>query len=271
MGGLFRPLVAGPAKHLLRLARDREYRALARLESALGRSPRRAARRARVHGWTLEIPDAASFLESYREIFVERCYDFPWEGAPPRILDLGANIGLSVLRFELRHPGARIVALEPDPAIFAHLERNVHGNGFGDVELVNRAAWNAAGTVSFRADGADGGRVAPGAGGGSEVQALDLAAFLAERRFDAIKMDIEGAEAVVLPACRDALASVRFLAVEYHSVAGRPQALHELLRVFESCGFRVQVRSVLDSPAPFLERRVHAGYDMLLHLSGWKP
>jgi len=272
VSGLFKPLAAGPARHLARLVRDPDYRALAWLESTVGRRPRRAPGRARVRGWTLEVPDAASFLASYREIFVDREYAFPWTGPPPRILDLGANIGLSVLYFRTIHPHARIVAVEADPAIFATLERNLRANAISGVELLQRAAWTGPGRVRFHADGADGGRaVADDAPGTIEVEALDVPALLATHAFDVIKMDIEGAEAAVVPASREGLARARFVAVEYHSVAGAPQGLAEILHTLRDAGFRVHVREAVASRPAFDGGAPHAGFDLQLNLAAWKP
>lgn len=272
MSGLLKPFAAGPARHLARLLREPDYREQAWLESTLGRHPRHTPCRARVRGWSLEVPDAASFLASHREIFVERQYAFPWTGAPPRILDLGANIGLSVLFFRAAQPEAPIVAVEADPAIFGCLERNLAANQITGVERMNRAAWTGPGHVRFRSDGADGGRVTPGAAAGAvEVEALDLPALLASHSFDVIKMDIEGAEAQVLPACREGLARARFVTVEYHSTAGEPQALAEILAVLKDAGFRVHVHEAMTSPTPFLGVEPRAGFDLQLNLSAWKP
>jgi FkbM family methyltransferase len=274
LSGLVKPLLAGPARHLARLLGDADYRALAVLEARFGRRPRYAPGRARVRGRMLEFPDAASFLASYREIFVQRQYAFPWPGPAPRILDLGANIGLSALFFKTCHPRAEILAVEADPAIFRYLERNLRANAVTGVELLNRVAWSGAGRIAFRPEGADAGRaIAPAGEGGSgtiEIEALDLPALLAQRPFDVIKMDIEGAEATVVPVCREGLARARFVAIEYHSTVGKPQALAGILTVLEACGFRVHVHSVITSPVPFVEQHTHTGFDMQLNLFAWK-
>jgi FkbM family methyltransferase len=286
VSGLLKPLLAGPARHVLRLASDPEYRTLAILESRLGRRARRAPCQVRVHGWRLEVPDAASFLSTWRDIFVERLYEFPWqESRPPRILDLGANIGLSVLYFAGRYPGARVVALEPDPDIFRVLERNVAASGFTGVELVPRAAWTEAARLAFWPDGADGGRLQPdpGDGGGPasggprvarspvEVEAVSLPELLARERFDVVKMDIEGAEEAVVPACRGVLGGIRFAAIEYHSTAGRPQALAAVLEALQANGFRIHAREAVANPSPFQGPRAQDGFDLQLHVLAWKP
>lgn len=267
------PLVRGPAKHLLRIARDRDYRAYCSLDAKLRNAPRRRECRARVGGWNLTIPDAASFLSSFREIFVERTLDFPPDKDEPRILDLGANIGLSVLAFKRGHPRARVVALEPDPTLFQILTQNVHGNGFTDVTLIPKAAWREETRLTFVPDGADAGRAAAGPSPGAdpnarrlEVEALSVPDLLRREAFDTIKMDIEGAEHVVLPACAGLLGGVSRMFVEYHGAAGETSALGSVLAPLEEAGFHIQVHSVRSARHPFLNGGSSAGFDLLLHI-----
>lgn len=49
-------------------------------------------------------------------------------GARPLIVDLGAHIGTSAVRFELDYPGSQIVALEPDADNVVLLRRNLSSN-----------------------------------------------------------------------------------------------------------------------------------------------
>src|SRR5690606_23212402 len=70
-------------------------------------------------GPRLELIDAASFLWTYAEIYERRLYEFRSTNPAPRIIDGGANIGLSVLFFKSLFPMARITCFEPDPAIRA--------------------------------------------------------------------------------------------------------------------------------------------------------
>lgn len=272
MGGVFRPLLAEPAKHLLRLARDSEYRTWRDLERRLGRVPRRTPRTVRAGRLRLEVPDAASFLASYGELFVERSLAFPSWGAAPRILDLGANIGLSVLAFLRDHPDARITAVEADPAIFGFLERNVRGNGGAAVRMIQAAAWSHAGSVAFRSDGADGGRTsgvdAPAGPGDLTVPAVDVAALFDEGPYDVVKMDIEGAERHVLPALGDRLRSVRYLFVEVHAGRNGRPLLGALLEPIERAGLEVHVHTVRARAHPFMAEPVEGDFDLLLHVYG---
>ncbi len=63
-------------------------------------------------------------------------------------VDVGANIGVYTLVAAER--GVRVLALEPQPAVADLLERNVAGNGAGDLVEVRRAAAGAtSGSVPF--------------------------------------------------------------------------------------------------------------------------
>ena len=271
MSGLLKPLYYEPARHLSRLAAERCYRTYVTLTSRLKRVPRFAERRVTVDGWRLVVPDTASFLSAYREIFVERSYAFRARTAEPHIVDLGANIGLSVLFFKQLYPAARIDAFEADPAIYRYLEQNVHGNGYGDVRLFNKAAWHTNTTLQFRSEGADGGRLASGAGDDLiTVEAVDVAQFIGDRPIDLLKMDIEGAEVEVLLGCRERLHAIEHLFVEYHSLKGERQRLDELLGALRGAGFRYHIHSMLEASSPLVNTVEIAGYDMLLNIFAWR-
>jgi FkbM family methyltransferase len=71
--------------------------------------------------WVGEFCD----LHVIREVFGDRTYRLPAEFQPRTILDLGANVGASVLWFHRRFPEAEIHAVEPDQRSLAKLRRNV--------------------------------------------------------------------------------------------------------------------------------------------------
>jgi len=269
MAGIIKPLFFEPARHIYKMLTEPEYLAYNLLASRLRRIPRFTECRAKVHGWDIMIPDAASFLSTYREIFLERIYAFESEDPAPRILDLGANIGLSVLFFKLLYPQSKITAFEADPKIFEYLEKNVHGNGFADVELINKAVWHANTRLRFSSE--DAGRIAhKGDGSIVEVDAVNIAGYLKGKRFDFIKMDIEGAEGAVIRSLREYLGRVGFLFVEYHSKADEKQSLDEIIGIMAQAGFRIHIQPVMTSPSPFVKRRINTGFDMQLNIFGWK-
>lgn len=262
------PFLEGPLRHAGRILREPEYRRHLALELRLAGRPRRQPGRARLGALEVEFVDAASFLSAHQEIFVEELYRFPFQGDAPHVVDLGANIGLATLWLKRAYPRARILALEPDPEIFARLERNVRANGLADVELVNAAAWNADTELAFQPDGADGGRAA--ARGPRKVRALAIDRLLRDRPVDFLKIDIEGAEEVVVPACAPVLQRVRAVFVEYHARRNSPSTLGRILRTLEEAGLRLQVQNLGARPRPFSHGGAPGDFDQQLNVFAWR-
>jgi FkbM family methyltransferase len=260
------------ARPIYRLTHEPLYREYWFLMLRLRARPRFTPYVVRASGHKLKIPDARSFLAAFREIFVRNIYLFKAESPNPKIIDLGANIGLSVLYFKMLYPQSEICALEADPKIFEYLENNIRTNGFEDVMLVNKAAWKENATLKFASDGADGGRVVSAGEPARyvEVEAIDVSELVAKGVVDLLKIDIEGAEVDVLSRCRDVLSNVQKIFVEYHSKAGQIQNLSVLLEILESQGFRYHIQSMTNAHAPFLGVSPIAGYDMLLNIFAWR-
>jgi FkbM family methyltransferase len=252
-------------------AGDPDYYRFALLVPKLLAVPRFVPGRVRLWRKQLYLVDAMSFLVQYREIFLKKIYAFQFDKPSPRILDLGANIGLSVLFFKMLYPEAKITAFEADPTIYQYLVKNVHGNGFGDVELFNKAVWTENTTLKFSCRGAGAGRIAmQGDENLIDVEAFDLSEFLGDQRFDFVKMDIEGAEEDVVPACAEHLCRTRWLFIEYHSKSGKKQRLDRILSVLSSIGFRVHIHSVRNSPSPFISAKKTDGFDLQLNIFAQK-
>jgi len=226
----------------------------------LRRAPRGRPATAPLFGRELRILDPIDFLSGVHQIFGQGVYAFDGAGPRPRILDCGANIGLSCIYFRRRFPRARLTAFEPDPAIATALRANLAAFGLDDVELVQAAAWTSAGTAAFARDGTLGGRLADA---GEPVATVRLRDWLAEP-VDLLKLDVEGAETTVLADCADRLGAVARLFVEYHGAAGSPQTLHQVLAILADAGFRCYLREEYAPAQPFLARPSRAGFDTQL-------
>ncbi|HET7601221.1 MAG TPA: FkbM family methyltransferase [Gemmatimonadales bacterium] len=247
-------------------ARRAARRELARLAAL----PRRAAAVTPLLGPPFGLVDGASFVWTYRDLFERELYAFRAATERPYIVDAGANIGLSVLYFKRLYPESEVVAFEPDPDIFAVLEANVRAHELRGVTLIQRAVWSSDTLLAFAPDGADGGRVGvPGPDTGRVVPAAALAPYL-ERRVDLLKLDVEGAETEVLRGCRERLANVERVYVEYHSSADAPQTLHCVLEILGSAGMRVQILPCEVARRPFLDPRPTAGFDLQVHVFGYR-
>lgn len=226
---------------------------------------------ARLFGRPVRYSSAEGFLHSVHEIFGQEVYRFDAPTPAPRIIDAGANIGLSVLYFKRRHPDATIIAYEPDAAIFELLKGNVgHLPG---VELREAAAWVEDTTLSFWSEGSLAGSLEldfVNRNQVCEVRAERLKSELARGPVDFLKIDIEGAENSVLFDIADALDGVNLLFFEYHSNPDKPQALGDLLRLVGEAGFRYSINGAHGPVHPFTETVSH-GFDLQLNVSCFRP
>ena len=176
----------------------------------------------------------------YREIFGRECYAPTVSmGERPRILDLGANIGLASLYFLTRWPQARLTAFEPNPRAFTLLARNLAPAKFPSAEIrVEAAALSTAdGTVEFTVPlGNPTAVYASISQRGVTGQAIervsvpmrDARRVFAEP-FDLVKLDIEGHEYSVLEHALPRAETVRSLIIEFHEIRAQGQRCSALL------------------------------------------
>jgi FkbM family methyltransferase len=122
-------------------------------------------------------------------------------------IDVGANVGAYTLFVAGQSgPGARILAVEPQPDIFDKLAFNIAQNPFGTVKAVACAVADAPGELTLFVDQRNSGEsslkvVGTNEGAAIQVPAvtlLDLVRGEGISRIDAIKLDTEGAEDLIL-------------------------------------------------------------------------
>jgi len=197
---------------------------------------------------------------------------FDCSAAEPFFIDGGANIGLATIYLKQRFPGARIIAFEPDPQVFQALQRNIEAFELDNVSLKNAGLWSRDGSIAFRADGADGGRLLqkPDAANVT-VPTVRLSPFLAGQTVDFLKLDIEGAETEVLAECNGLLRNTSRMFVEYHSYPDQPQTLDLLLKRIAEADMRAYIQHHLTPQQPLYRRRLFTDLDMALNIFAWRP
>ena len=168
------------------------------------------------------------------------------------LLDVGANMGYFSLLWAGAHPQNRVIALEASPGPARLLANNLRRNGLeGQVQLVVAAASDAAGTLRFAVGPAD----QTGWGGitkadGAHGEVIEVAAVTLDELLDELlpatpvqvmKMDVEGAEALVLAGSRRLLAERGIETIYYECNRERlgllgctPEDIHRPLR---DCGY----------------------------------
>ncbi len=134
-------------------------------------------------------------------------------------VDIGANHGEFTLYAAKRVPAGRVVAFEPVPGTFKHLQENVALNGFTNVTLCQAALGDHQGEVSIFAP------LDPGFDCNSSLflpadrpaqattvplDTLDAAVRrLGIGKVDVMKIDVEGAEVTMLRGARETLRAFR--------------------------------------------------------------
>jgi FkbM family methyltransferase len=175
--------------------------------------------------------NSQEFHELKTEIFTQDGYYFEVsderleQPEPIRIIDAGAHIGLATLYFKKLYPAAQVVAIEPHPANFQLLEKNVWENDLAEVELRQAALSTQPGRMELHSDTQFGwfssASVHPGAWNGDQqtqpllVNCQPLTDFL-QQPVDFMKMDIEGSEQKVLLAAGDQINNVKHMMIEFH-------------------------------------------------------
>lgn len=169
-------------------------------------------------------------------------------------IDIGANIGAYSLFVAARAGrGARILAVEPQPEVFARLTYNIAQNPFGTVKAVACALADKPGELTLFLDPANKGessvRILRSSSAASvRVPATTLLALVqgeGYERLDAVKLDVEGAEDLILePFLRDAPEALwpGFIIVE--DSRGRWQS--DLPALLESKGYRLLAQTRLN-------------------------
>ncbi|MEK6726694.1 MAG: FkbM family methyltransferase [Deltaproteobacteria bacterium] len=234
----------------------------------LKKIPRYTAAKTALLGKNIEIADAPSFFSMYREIFKKETYKFKAESEKPYIIDCGANIGLSIIYFKKLYPKAEIIGFEPDKKIFDMLKNNMQSFGYNDVKIIQKALWNKEGETIFSSEGADAGRLANKSETiNTETTTTTSLRNYLERPVDFLKIDIEGAETVVIEDCADLLINVKNLFVEYHSFSDKEQKLDTLLGILKKAGFRYYIYNFgVLSHHPFEEKKTYLGMDTQLNI-----
>lgn len=185
--------------------------------------------------------DSASFIYQYLEIFKKEIFFFQTNSHKPRIIDCGANVGVSVCFFKKIYPNSRISAFEPDPKIFKLLEKNTKTIANEGLKLHNSAVWDKKGSISFKQNDSDGGKICQS--GNTLVKTVRLSDFLNEK-VDLLKIDIEGAEKVVLPSIEDQLSNVDKLFLELHVSPDDLQLLEDACSILRRNNFRYKIETV---------------------------
>jgi FkbM family methyltransferase len=144
------------------------------------------------------------------------------------VLDIGANIGASVIFFALNYPNARIVGVEPARKPFVLLRSNLM-NFSTNVRICNIGLHNVTSKCSIYLGAPDSVtnsvvRNALSSNSQEEVQLVAAGTFtrsIGLERPDIIKIDTEGCEIPIINSMIDSFRNAKVIYIEYHSEEDR--------------------------------------------------
>ncbi len=206
----------------------------------------------------------------YNEIIYQELYKFKSVEKKPVIIDVGSNIGISILYFNELFPNSKIIGIEADPTVFGILKKNTE-NIKSDLELHNKAVWNSENEIlQFGSTGADAGSLFAKENL-INVETICLSSILKKyEEIDMLKIDIEGAEKEVIEECKNYLNRVKHIFVEFHSFPEMPQELENILKTISSLGFRYKVLPARKEKNPFIKTTNPPEMDLQLNLFFYK-
>ena len=176
----------------------------------------------------------------FHDVFLSQYHMPPQHLSVPEdavIVDLGANVGYTMAHYASSYPKSRIIGVEMDSHNAQLAAKNVRHFGTR-CSIVNAAIWNREGEIEYSGTEEWGYRVLTEGSGPPQrqtVRCLTMPTLLREQsleRVDLLKMDIEGAEAVVLVPEATWLRVVQSLVLEVHA----PATMEGCRRVLEGFG-----------------------------------
>ena len=214
---------------------------------------------ARMRVWVRYDDDAAINvgLGEYiqQRIFFDHYYERPLVDWLKRTLrdddvmwDVGANIGaVSLVAAKCCR---QVVSFEPDPRSFARLSEHIQVNGLRNVRLVNAALTEQTGEASLGQGSSTNTGMSsvllsrPGAPDVVTVRTVTADAFVAEHPAmspTVMKIDVEGAEHLVLQGARHLLRSGRLRAIVFEDGqdSGRAPSNRDLVASLADAGYRI--------------------------------
>jgi FkbM family methyltransferase len=166
------------------------------------------------------------------EVFAREVYRgprAPQHDSVKRIVDLGANVGISVVYWAHRYPAARIDAYEPHPVHLARLAAHLKMNRLGYRVTVHPVAVGTSAGTAWLTDEQGSSQLDHSSANGISVRVVDFFETVGADRIDLLKMDIEGAEYAIFMDERFSKLDLGSIAFEWHNYPPHPDADIQIL------------------------------------------
>jgi len=218
-----------------------------------------------IFGFQVHAYDYTTLLFLFREIFLSKDYYFGSNQNQERIIDCGANIGMSIFFHKYFHPQAEIIAFEPNPSAFELLQINMKANKLTGVTCIQKAVSENEEPIQFFVNDDKGSLLSSvrsdrGGNKAIHIETTLLSKFL-NKPTSLLKIDVKGAEWLILndlKANAGKLEHVEHVILEYHhKINGEPSKLCSFLSYFEQCGFEYNIRTHYQNQGDFQDLIIH--------------
>lgn len=165
-------------------------------------------------------------IDAAKEIFLSKTYQFEADNLAPTILDVGSNIGLSVLFFKKLYPKSKIIAFEPSPRACYLLKKNLLINEIKGVEVHEAAITGNSGSTQLYGEHSESGYALGNSiikqwglqrntSSAVPVPSVKLSSYI-NGPIDLLKLDIEGAEQLAITELGKKLSFIKEIFMEVH-------------------------------------------------------
>lgn len=208
----------------------------------------------KILGYDVSFIELQTLCYLFQEIFVEQSYYFKAKKENPLIIDCGSNIGISILYFKKLYPNARIISFEPFDRAFSILLENINNNNLQNITALNYGLSNHNGQGNLFFDPQKPTSLSMSffeeriKGNSQVAKTICLSSYI-DQPVDFVKMDIEGAELVVIDELSQTnkLSLIKEMIIEYHHHIQRDlDCFSHLLKTLEKNNFGYQIRAISD-------------------------
>ena len=193
------------------------------------------------------------------EVFAKEIYRGPQSpnlGSVKRVVDLGANVGISVVYWAACYPAAQIEAYEPHPANLARLKAHLTMNRISSRVAVYPVAVGTSAGTAWLTDQQGSSRICNSSENGLRVRVVDFFESVGADTIDLLKMDIEGSEYAIIMDERFSRLDVRSIAFEWHNYPPRLDADRQIFSRLRQLGWQ----TVRAAPSPYDQGKLGIGY-----------
>jgi FkbM family methyltransferase len=207
-------------------------------------------------GHPLSFFDLKTTTALIESIFIENEYFFRSKTKKPVIIDLGSNIGLSIIYLKTLYPNCSIQAFEADPITVKVLLQNMNRYHYKKIIVNNLAVSNRNGYLDFytaKNPGSPLMSTSPQRIKNSHkirVKSIKLSETI-KGRVDFLKIDIEGSESGVLKDLDSSqqIKLINQMSIEYHHhLNTNTDSLSKFLKILEENHFGYQIHAGQNTP-----------------------